>query len=118
MDLIGGVVVVTSVFLIATAVVARPLLTSALGNGEDATEIDQRVQRRARSAMVPLLVGLFVGLADVFVTAQQPAVAFVNLIVGAATVAIVYDTARNRRAGGSSEGWEASNSDQKIVDRE
>jgi hypothetical protein len=108
MDLIGGVVVVTSVFLVATAVVARPLLTTALGNGEDAAEIDPRVQRRARSALVPLLVGLFVGLADVFVTAQQPAVAFVNLIVGAATVAIVYDTAKSRRTINAGEQWDES----------
>jgi hypothetical protein len=108
MDLIAGVVVVTSVFLIATAIVARPLLTSALGNGGDAADIDLRVQRRARSALVPLLVGFFIGLADVFVTAQQPAVAFINLIVGAATVAIVYDTARTRRAADSREGWEDS----------
>jgi hypothetical protein len=106
MDLIGGVVVVTSVFLVATAIVARPLLTSALGNGDDAQVIDPRVQRRARSALVPLLVGFFVGLADVFVTAQQPAVAFINLVVGAAVVAIVYDTARVRHATGSGESWE------------
>jgi hypothetical protein len=106
MDLIGGVVVVTSVFLIATAVVARPLLTTALGNGEDANEIDPRLQRRARSALVPLLVGFFVGLADVFVTAQQPAVAFVNLVVGGAIIAVVYDTARVRQPTGSGETWE------------
>jgi hypothetical protein len=106
MDLIGGVVVVTSVFLVATAVVARPLLTSALGNGEDANNIDPRLQRRARSALVPLLVGLFVGLADVFVTAQQPAVAFVNLVIGGAIIAIVYDTGRVRQPTGSGETWE------------
>jgi hypothetical protein len=118
MDLIGGVVVVTSVFLVATAVVARPLLTSALGNDDNADVIDPRVQRRARSALVPLLVGLFVGLADVFVTAQQPAVAFVNLIVGAATIAIVYDAARTRRTNPSGEGWETTNSEERIESSE
>ena len=51
------------------------------------------------------------GLADVFVTAQQPAVAFVNLIIGAATVAIVYDTARTRRGSDRGEEWETKNSE-------
>ncbi len=97
MDLISGVVTVTSVFLISTAIVARPLLSMNPAAGDDGDVNEPRVHRRARSALVPLLVGLFVGLADVFVTAQLPAVAFINLIIGAATVAVVYDVSRSRR---------------------
>jgi hypothetical protein len=108
MDLIAGLVVVSSVFMVATAVVAHPLISSPPKENDDGEVAERKVQRRAKSALIPLLIGFFVGIADILVTAQLPAVAFVNLIIGAGVVAIVYDVSKPRRHGSSdTEGWQS-----------
>lgn len=103
MDLIQGIVVITSAFLLAAAIVSHRLAGAPWSN-DDAKHrlIEQALQRRTRTAFITLLIGFFLGLADVFVTAQEPAIAFINLVIGAGTIGIVYSAAS--RGFGSEEG--------------
>lgn len=102
-DLITGIVVVTGAFLLATAIVALSASRIPLPANQDEHDLVERVfHRRARATFVTLLIGFFVGLADVLVTAQLPIIAFLNVAVGAATVAILYSTSRSHSDG---ENW-------------
>jgi hypothetical protein len=103
MDLIGGIVIITSAFLLAAAIVSYRL-AGAPWSIDDTKHrlIEQALQRRTRTAFITLLIGFFLGLADIFVTAQLPAIAFINVAIGAGTIGIVYSTAR--RGFGSEEG--------------
>ncbi|HVC34522.1 MAG TPA: hypothetical protein VNL16_13505 [Chloroflexota bacterium] len=104
MDLITGIVVVTGAFLIATAIIAHAVARSPWPDnpaGRDAVE--QVVHGRSRTTYVALLIGFFIGLADVLVTAQLPVIAFLNVAVGAATVAILFGISQRHR--GDGEDW-------------
>jgi hypothetical protein len=91
MDLIGGLVITTSAFMVSAAIVSWRLIGSHTARGaSDDVSPEHATTRLARIVIVPLLVGFFIGVADVFVTAQLPAVAFVNLLVGISTIAILY----------------------------
>ncbi|HLH73602.1 MAG TPA: hypothetical protein VKX96_09990 [Chloroflexota bacterium] len=100
MNLIGGTVVLTSAFLLATTVVAQ-WAGSAYCPGPDADQaIDDRVLfRRTRTLMIALLIGYFAGLANLLVSAGLPAIAVVNLVIGIGTIAILYDASPERRPG-------------------
>ena len=90
MDLIGGIVVITSVFMVGVALVAFRLVgTAASGSDRHGQTVETALHRRGQVAVVPLLIGFFIGTSDVFVTAQLPAIAFVNLMIGAAVVGIL-----------------------------
>ncbi|HEX5417181.1 MAG TPA: hypothetical protein VFZ25_16065 [Chloroflexota bacterium] len=98
MDLIGGVVVVTAAFLLAAAVVGHWLSTAPWeADPERHNIVDLTVQRRSQTLFVTLLIAFFVGLADILVAAQLGVIAFINVIVGAATIGIVYSVSRTRR---------------------
>jgi hypothetical protein len=103
MDLIGGIVIITSVFMLAVAIVSHRLAGAPWSNDDLKHRlIEQALQRRTRTAFITLLIGLVLGLVDVFVTAQLPEMAFVNLVIGAATIGIVYSAAS--RGFGAEEG--------------
>lgn len=98
MDLIGGIVVVTAAFLIAAAVVGHWLSTAPWeADPQRHNVVDLTVQRRSQTLFVTLLIAFFVGLADILVAAQLGAIAFVNVLVGAATIAIIFSVSRPRR---------------------
>lgn len=104
MDLISGIVAVTGVFLIATAIVAHSAAHGPWPSGQNEPHlIDQVIHRRSQATFVTLLIGFFVGIADVLVTAQLPVIAFLNVAVGAATVAILYSASRHQP--GDEERW-------------
>jgi hypothetical protein len=104
MDLISGIAIVTAVFLIAIAIVAHSLARMPWPNGEaEDVQLEQVIHRRSRTTFVTLLIGFFVGLADVLVAAQLPVIAFLNVAVGAATIAILYSVSRQNR--GESDHW-------------
>jgi hypothetical protein len=106
MDLIGGIAAITAVFLIAAAVVAHWVAgTPWSAEGMDHRLIEQIIQRRAQTTFVTLLIGFFVGIADVLVAAQLPAIAFLNVIVGGAAIVILYSVARQRRADKVEDTW-------------
>jgi len=97
MDLISGIAVVTGVFLIAIAIVAHSVARIPLPDNQTNHDlVEQFVNRRSRTTFATLLIGFFVGLADVLVAAQLPAIAFMNVVVGAAAIAILYSTSRRR----------------------
>jgi hypothetical protein len=90
MDLIGGIVVITSVFMVGVALVAFRLVgTAASGPDREGHAVENALHRRGQLAVLPLLIGFFIGTSDVFVTAQLPAIAFVNLMIGAAVIGIL-----------------------------
>lgn len=97
MDLIGGIVVVTAAFLVAAALVGH-WVSSAPWVDDPARHqvVDQTIQRRSQTMFATLLIGYFVGLADILVAAQLGAIAFANVLVGAATLAILFSVARQR----------------------
>lgn len=97
MDLISGIAVITAVFLVALAIVAHSLARYPWpADDSGLNQVEHLVQRRSRTTFVTLLVGFFVGLADVLVAAQLPVIAFLNVAVGAATIAILYSVSRRR----------------------
>ena len=98
MDLIGGIVVITAAFLIAAAVVGHWVSNAPWDSDpEHHRVIDLTVQRRSQALFVTLMIAFFVGLADILVAAQLGAIAFVNVLVGAATIGIVFSVSRPRR---------------------
>lgn len=103
MDLITGIVVITAVFLVAIAVMAHAIARiPGSGGPDDPDFIERLIQRHAHATFVPLLIAFFVGLADILVTAKLPVIAFLNVAVGAATVAILFSTSQRR---GDGEHW-------------
>lgn len=96
MDLISGLAVVTAVFLIAIAIVAHAIAHLSLPGTADGDLVEHLAHRRSRTTFATLLIGFFVGLANILVAAQLPAIAFMNVVVGAAAVAILYGTDRRR----------------------
>ncbi len=95
MDLISGIAVITAVFLIALAVVAHSLARFPGPTGEPGNDqVEYLIRRRSQTTFVTLLIGFFVGLANVLVAAQLPVIAFLNVAVGAATIAILYTVSR------------------------
>ncbi|HLH73224.1 MAG TPA: hypothetical protein VKX96_08060 [Chloroflexota bacterium] len=106
MDLIAGTVVLTSVFLLATAFVGHWIGRVPLPSSDAEDAIGEHAMfRRSRTLMITLLIGYFVGISDVLVSAQLPAIAVINLAIGAATVAILYDISQRRRSAGEEENW-------------
>lgn len=94
-DLISGIAVITAVFLIALAVVAHSLARFPWpAGGSEVDQVEDVIRRRSQTTFVTLLIGFFVGLANVLVAAQLPVIAFLNVAVGAATIAILYSVSR------------------------
>jgi hypothetical protein len=87
-DLITGISGVTAAFLFSTALVALALARA--GAAADPPRSAPPAPGRARVVFVSLLIGLFVGLADVLVAAGLPTIAFLNVIAGAAAIAILH----------------------------
>ncbi len=106
MDLIGGIVVVTSAFLIASAAVGLRATGAPWPDDERRHDVvETALQQRLRPVFATLLIAYFLGIADLFVTAQLPAVAFVNLIVGAGALAVLVATPRQRPRPTDEETW-------------
>jgi hypothetical protein len=100
MNLIGGTVVLTSAFLLATTVVAQWAGSAYCPDPDADQAIDDRVLfRRTRTLMIALLIGYFAGLANLLVSAGLPAIAVVNLVIGIGTIVILYDASPERRPG-------------------
>lgn len=105
MDLISGTVVLTSVFLLAVALASNWISRAPWPTDGAAHQMIEHVMnRRSRTMIITLLIGYFVGIADVLVSAQLPAIAFINIVIGAGTIAVLYDVS-NRRGGGEDENW-------------
>ena len=99
MDLISGIAIVTAFFLISIAIVAHSVARVPLPGADDNYNlIEQLVHRRSRTTFTTLLIGFFVGLADVLVAAGLPTIAFMNVVVGAAVVAILFSTSRHAQS--------------------
>jgi len=97
MDLIGGIVAISAAFLIAAAVVGHWVSTAPWeSEPERHRVVDLTVQRRSQALIVTLMIAFFVGLADILVAAGLGAIAFVNVLVGAATIGIVFSVSRPR----------------------
>ncbi len=97
MDLITGIVVITGAFLLASALVALSVARMPWpANRDEHSLIERAFHHRTQATFVILLIGFFVGLADVLVTAQLPVIAFLNVVVGAATVGILFGTSRGQ----------------------
>jgi hypothetical protein len=106
MDLIGGISIVTAVFLLAAAIVSfRSVSAPGPFDPAQIRTLDLIHDRRTRTAFTTLLIAFFVGLADVLVAAQLPAVAFVNVVIGGAAIAILYNESHRARSDSSDEQW-------------
>lgn len=106
MDLITGLATITSVFLLSVAIVSFRLVgVSARSDDPGSGTPDLTVQQLARVVVVPLLIGFFLGTADVFVTAQLPADAFVILLLGVSTIAILYGASRRSARNPDDPNW-------------
>jgi len=106
MDIISGTVVLTSVFLLATAFVGHWIGRAPLPSSDAEDAIGEHAMfRRSRTMLITLLIGYFVGISDVLVSAQLPMIAVINLAIGIGTVAILYDVSQRRRSGGDEETW-------------
>ncbi|HZW31944.1 MAG: hypothetical protein IRY83_01120 [Chloroflexi bacterium] len=98
MDLITGISGVTAAFLFSTALVALALTRAGAA-------ADPPAPGRTRVVFVSLLIGLFVGLADVLVAAGLPTIAFLNVIAGAAAIAILHGPWGTGQRGPDEERW-------------
>ena len=68
-------------------------------NGAAHQMIEHVLNRRSRTMIITLLIGYFVGIADVLVSAQLPAIAFINIVIGAGTIAVLYDVSNRHGSG-------------------
>lgn len=97
MDLISGIAIVTAFYLLALGVIAHALnRVSPLTGNAAAGQLEQMIHHPSRTTLVALLIGFFVGLADVLVAAQLAVIAFLNVAVGVATIAIIYSVSRHQ----------------------
>ncbi|MGH2459968.1 MAG: hypothetical protein ACRDIY_14010, partial [Chloroflexota bacterium] len=80
MDLITGIVAITAAFLLATAIVALSATHLPWPTDPDHRQFVEGIfHHRSQATFVTLMIGFFVGLADVFVTAKLPVIAFLNV---------------------------------------
>lgn len=98
MNLIAGTVTLTSIFLVATSVVGHWIGRQPLPDSDgDARLPDQAVFKRLRTLMIVILVGYFVSMANLLNSAGLLTIAAVNLVIGAATIVILWDSSADRR---------------------
>ena len=100
MNLIAGTVALTSAFLVATSVLGHWVGRQPLpGNDGDDAIADRAMFKRARTLMVAILVGYFVGMANLLVSAGLLTIAAINLVVGTSAIVILWDASSDRRPG-------------------
>jgi len=107
MDLISGIVVITSTFLVALALTAlftglaskEIVKTGKDGGIGNVDVLEWLVYSRVRLIFASLFVVYAVAMTDVFVIAQQPTLAFLNLVAGIALVAVHLFAVAPRKVG-------------------
>ncbi|MCL5960222.1 MAG: hypothetical protein M1358_13080 [Chloroflexi bacterium] len=98
MDLISGIVVVSSVFLLSLALGAlflgmasRELVKSGKDGGlKNIDSLEWLVSSRSRVIFASLFIVYTVAMTDIFVIAQQPTLAFLNFAAGIALVGMQF----------------------------
>lgn len=98
MDLISGIVVTTSIFLLSLALAAlfsglaskEVVKTGKDGSLRNVDALEWLVYSRARVIFASLFVVYTVAMTDIFVIAQQPTLAFLNLAAGIGLVAVQF----------------------------
>lgn len=107
MDLISGIVVVSSTFLISLALAAlftglaskEIVKTGKDGGVRNIDVLEWLVYSRARLIFASLFIVYAVAMTDIFVIAQQPTLAFLNLAAGIALVAMHLFAVSPRKTG-------------------
>lgn len=104
MDLITGIAIVTAAFMISVGIIAHAVTgTPRLGGSADPGPREPVLEGHLRALFSTLVIGFFVSLTDVLVSAGLLPIAAVNLVIGAGAVGILF--AGDRRHGSDGGDW-------------